>query len=319
MQAIYKHTNSMISVIIATRGRGVQLYRCIRSILKNDFADFEILILEQKTAPSSGLDRIYHKNTKVITISLNNVGKSIALNEGIIRAKGDICAFTDDDCIVSDDWLSRIDNYFARHKNIAGVFGNTYPYQPNKHKSLSCPSVMELNSYAITDNPYIVVNEKLGMGNNMSIKKSVLINVGPFKKWLGPKGLIGGGGDEGELAYRILKLGYKLAHDPSIRVHHDRWQTYPQYQIQQSQYSVGALAYTSYHFLKSKDTRILLLARHYIDTRLFAMVHHVIYQITHIPFQPKKWSVRELLFAVPEIIAIMIGTLRGTFYAITDN
>ena len=50
-------------------------------------------------------------------------GMCAALNLGIKNAKGDIICITVSDCIVPDDWLEKISEFFGAHPDVEGVGG----------------------------------------------------------------------------------------------------------------------------------------------------------------------------------------------------
>ena len=78
----------MISVLIATKNRDEDLAKCLNSILKNKKTDFEILVLDQSSNQLSKLLCDDINNKRVRYYHLQNKGKSVALNVGIKKAKG---------------------------------------------------------------------------------------------------------------------------------------------------------------------------------------------------------------------------------------
>ena len=57
-----------------------------------------------------------------------NAGPAAARNRGWREAAGEIIAYTDDDCLVPLDWLSRLEDGFLRHPEAVGVGGYHSPY-----------------------------------------------------------------------------------------------------------------------------------------------------------------------------------------------
>ncbi|MGH9642979.1 MAG: glycosyltransferase, partial [Terriglobales bacterium] len=55
-------------------------------------------------------------------------GKSCALNAGIREAKGEIIAFTDDDCVPSRSWVARIVKEFESDSELAVLGGRVELY-----------------------------------------------------------------------------------------------------------------------------------------------------------------------------------------------
>lgn len=304
----------MISVLIATLNLDKKLTTCVKSILACPFYRYEIIIIHQTKRRKIRKIPFILRNSHVRLIHTNTFGKSRALNLAIQIARGKYCAITDDDCIVSDTWLSSIQDFF-KTSSADGVFGTTLPYKQNIHQGLHCPSVNENISKFTTRNPYTIVQEELGVGNNLCVRKDVLLRIGGFTPWLGPGNGTVGGGDENELVYRLLRQGYSISHDPSIKVFHNKWLGYWQYQIQQSRYSEGIIAYCTFHYFHSKDKQIISIAKHHITHRLFSMFSHVASQWTRYPLKPRQWHIRELVSTIPEFLALISGFIKGGYHA----
>ena len=150
-------------------------------------------------------------------------GKTRALNTGIKAARGNICAFTDDDCIPDTKWLENIVHIFRTNPMISGVFGKTLPYRPNLHPNLICPCTFNKPQKRIITKPHRHW-EDIGFGNNMAFKKATLEKIGLFKTWLGP-GSVGSNCEDGELAQRALIRGYSIGYNPHMIVYHNKWLT----------------------------------------------------------------------------------------------
>lgn len=98
----------MISIIVPIYNAEQYLNRCMESILKQTFQNYEILLIDDGSTDSSGKIcneyalsdgriRVYHKL---------NGGSASARNLGLKEANGDYIVFIDADDIVSPDYLS---------------------------------------------------------------------------------------------------------------------------------------------------------------------------------------------------------------------
>lgn len=76
--------------------------RCIESILKQSYKNFEIIIVDDGSVDNSFklVNSKYSKNKKIKIIQQVNMGQSSARNRAIRNSKGDLFAFVD-----SDDWI----------------------------------------------------------------------------------------------------------------------------------------------------------------------------------------------------------------------
>ncbi len=238
--------SSNISVIIATKNRSNQLDRCLNALLNSVIKPLEIIIVDQSTN-SKTKDLVFKFNNNSLKYShLNSNGKSKSLNYAIPLAKGDILAFTDDDCLVSKNWIGAIIKSFKKNKSISLCFGKTLPYQPKKHKNEVCPCTFEKDSdkFTITQKP-CKHWETVGFGNNMAIKASIFKKVGLFKEWLGP-GSIGSNAEDAEIINRCLVGGYKIGYEPAMKVHHNKWLNAKEMNKQEWSYICGGMACYGY-------------------------------------------------------------------------
>ncbi len=242
----------MISVLIASKDRHSQLIDCIKSILNNDFNNYEIIIIDQTI--NKWISNLL-QNKKIRYYHRPGKGKSHALNYAISQAKGDILAFTDDDCIVDQNWLTNIKKYFAENNQVDGIFGQTYPYQPEKHKNLICPAVTK-PKYFITNNPSIIFEKKIGKGNNMAWQKQIFNKSNTFKTWLGP-GTNTTGAEETEFAYRNLLNKRKIGFCANIICYHNNWITKEAQKDLLKKKKMGEIMFQSYYFFKNNDFLLL--------------------------------------------------------------
>ncbi len=92
----------MISIIIPIYNAKSYVPRCLDSIIKQDFADWEAVIVNDGS--TDGIEEVFdyyaNKDSRIKTISIKNAGVSNARNVGILNAQGDYIYFLD-----VDDWL----------------------------------------------------------------------------------------------------------------------------------------------------------------------------------------------------------------------
>ena len=175
----------LVSVIVATINRPHHLQRCIEAILLSSYTNFEIVVIDQSNMLQGFSANHFFTSKKIVYMHVKQKGKTRALNTGIKAARGNICAFTDDDCIPDTKWLENIVHIFRTNPMISGVFGRTLPYRPNLHPNLICPCTFNKPQKRIITKPHRHW-EDIGFGNNMAFKKATLEKIGLFKTWLGP-------------------------------------------------------------------------------------------------------------------------------------
>lgn len=107
-----------ISVVIPTYKRPALLERCLNALMEQTFPskDFEIIVVSDGPDDTTGslLESMpCRKDPSVRYYALPaNAGPAAARNFGWTLAQADLVAFTDDDCIPSDQWLSAMWNAY---------------------------------------------------------------------------------------------------------------------------------------------------------------------------------------------------------------
>ncbi len=112
-----------ISVVIATYNRKTQLKSCLTAVSRQTFPPIEIIIVDD--ASTDGTEEMIANqfpHIKYLRL-MHNGGPAIARNRGVQTAKGDIIAFTDDDCIVPPGWLQQLTAAWEKHPEVVGVSG----------------------------------------------------------------------------------------------------------------------------------------------------------------------------------------------------
>lgn len=127
-----KDTN--ISVVIPTRNNKEKLRTCIRALLKSYFLIKEIIIIDNSSDDHTR--RMVSKFKKsypnlVFYYKEKTVGSYRCRNKGIIKAKGKILVFLDDDCIVSKKWISIVIKQITWHPDCAIMGKNINAYTDN--------------------------------------------------------------------------------------------------------------------------------------------------------------------------------------------
>ena len=95
--------NPKVSVIIPIYNAEKYLRRCIESVLKQDFEDCELLLVDDGSKDSSGhiCDEYAKQDERVRVIHKENSGVSDSRNLAISKARGEYLQFMD-----SDDWIT---------------------------------------------------------------------------------------------------------------------------------------------------------------------------------------------------------------------
>lgn len=124
----------MISVIVPIYNTEKYLPRCIDSILKQTFTDFELLLIDDGSTDNSGkiCDEYAIRDSRIRVFHKKNGGISSARNMGLDNAVGDWITFVDADDWVDENIYSKL-HYEALMSNADIVLCDFYLYYNNKN------------------------------------------------------------------------------------------------------------------------------------------------------------------------------------------
>jgi len=215
-----------ISVVVITRNRSQFLERCVQSLIRQDYQNCEILVVD-----SSGnyltKKLIEEKFKNVRYLYLNN-GKNrmpASRNLGIRYALGDVVAFLDDDVVVLRGWLKACrDGYID--KKVGGVGGRIIDIDGDNvvaHTKMMHGKVLigEMTSDILGMGNFHIDTRKLIevaylRGCNMSFRKELLCKIGGFDGNYSGDNFM----EEIDVCFRIRKLGCKLHYNADMAIEH---------------------------------------------------------------------------------------------------
>jgi hypothetical protein len=114
---------SLLSVVMPTHDRATQLERAARSVLDQDGADVELVIVDDASSDdtSAVTDRLSADPRVRVVRNDRAVGPGAARNRGIAEARGELLGFCDDD----DAWLpgaaTTLVGYLDAHRHLGSV------------------------------------------------------------------------------------------------------------------------------------------------------------------------------------------------------
>lgn len=179
---------------------------------------------------------------------MHKKGLSKGRNFAIKKARGEILAFTDDDCLVDKDWLKNIYSSFHERKEISATFGRVLPYKPENNLNLSCTAITKFKRKKIISRPR-KQERFIFLGNSLSFRRKVFDKIGFFKEWLGV-GSVGMATEDEELVYRLFKNKGKVLLNSSVLIYHDGWLTKEDCYRKLTKYQCGFFAAFGYYAFK---------------------------------------------------------------------
>lgn len=214
-----------ISVVICTRNRPDLLRRCLTSLALQERAPLETLVVDND--PDSGITRpVVDAFTGAEYVAEATPGLSPARNAGVLNARGDVIAFTDDDVRVHRGWVAALTRIFEEDA-LAATTGLILPdaldtpaqlaFQLNGEGWGFRPLTFDSAFFDATNRIGVPV-WRIGAGANMAFRRRVFCDVGLFDERLGAGR--SGCSEDSELWYRLLVAGESIRYDPSAVVFH---------------------------------------------------------------------------------------------------
>jgi glycosyltransferase involved in cell wall biosynthesis len=192
----------VISIVVPAYNEEENITACLESLNRQTLPriEYEIIVVDgnskdrtrELAAPLA--DQVFVQTSK-------RVGG--ARNDGAMKARGEILATTDADCILPPDWLERIRDDFARYHPVQ-LYGTVYPREEglSYRVSLAFANTFSRIGYH-TGTLYYT------LGCNTAFDRQAFIRAGMYRSV--------DAGDDLEIALRMKRFG-KVIFDPKLRV-----------------------------------------------------------------------------------------------------
>jgi len=251
-----------VSLIIATRDRCQQLARCLGSVVRIEFErQWELIVVDNGSTDATA--ELTQQFRDQIGVPLRYVlepkpGLGNAHNAGVAVARGEILAFTDDDCYPETDFLKRVWYAFA-DPSVGFIAGQIKLHDPADHPM----TTIEITT-PYTFRPGRLVRAGGFGGANMAFRRKVLAEIGGFDPLFGPGALFNA--EDVDAAARASAIGWKGEYRPEVIVRHHHGRKTPDIPRLVKSYGIGVGAYQMKLLLEGRQflafARSMYQARH---------------------------------------------------------
>ncbi len=189
--------------------------RFFADLLKFDrlnYSDYEILVVSDKKV------NIYRPKVKVILTGLANTGPAEKRDLALKSARGEICAFIDDDAYPHKDWLKNAVKLFANLEVVAVGGPGLTPPEDGFWEQVTGVAFQSRFCGGSTQHRFTKAKKSFVKdypAYNLLVRTDVLKNVGGYGSYFY-------GGEDTFLCLKIIKKGWKILYDPEVIVYHHR-------------------------------------------------------------------------------------------------
>jgi GT2 family glycosyltransferase len=204
------------SVIIATYGRDSCLVTTIRSVLLQDYPDFELLVVDQSSDHAPEVE-IFLRNLDDPRYSYHLItppSLPAARNFGMARASGEIVIYIDDDVLLDRDFIHTHVKAYERTERIAAIGGRVRTPDPAISTHLRALSAD--GSWSGGFNFPGEGELETVVGCNMSFRRSALEEIGGFDPSYEGNALR----EESDVCFRLRRQGYQIRYEPRAGLDH---------------------------------------------------------------------------------------------------
>ena len=224
-EPVLRHPVDSLSVVVCayTTARWDDLCRSVDSVLADDAPRLQVVVVIDHN------DELYRCATRRfgadrrISVLPNSAtpGLSGARNTGVQAAEGAVVAFVDDDAAVQPGWSRALLRHYTDPR-VAGVGGYAAPIWPQDRPHWMPAEFDWVVGCSYTGQPERLAAVRNPLGCNMSVRRSVLAEIGGFRSEVGRVGALPVGGEETELFLRLrsCRPADRVLLDPAAAVRH---------------------------------------------------------------------------------------------------
>jgi GT2 family glycosyltransferase len=217
----------LVSAIVCTRGRAVQVERAARSLLDDD-GNIELIVVDQSDDEQTS-DALHPlaADGRLRYVKSARRGKGAALNEGLDLARGQIVVLTDDDCIVPRGWVTAMARVLESQPRAAIAFCRVVPV-PYDRGAGYVPAYEPTTSRTLRT--VAAIRDGLGLGAAMAVRREFVHALGGVDESFGPGGRFPSA-DEWDLCLRALLTGHEIYETAELEVVHDGFRSFAEGRI----------------------------------------------------------------------------------------
>jgi glycosyltransferase involved in cell wall biosynthesis len=234
-----------VSVVMCTRNRPDLIARAVSSVLDNDHARFNLIVVDQSDDDQTGATvralGATHANLRYVHTP--TPGLSRAYNIGVRATTGTLIAFTDDDCAAPNDWITSIARAFSNEPDAEMLYGQVLLPESLRDHPEQVPTLPIARPARLSKREGFRI---FGMGANFALRRSLFERIGGFDEILGGGAPLRSSQDF-DFQYRAYLAGAVILLRPEVAVDHYGVRTPAQWPATHRAYGIGDGAFYFKH------------------------------------------------------------------------
>jgi GT2 family glycosyltransferase len=221
-------TGLSLTVAVCTRDRASDLARCLASLEQIDYPLLDVLVVDNAPTHEQTERLVRSRHPRMRYICEPIPGTSWARNRAVRDSTSELLAYIDDDVVVDRRWARAVVRLFAENSDVMGVTGLVAPYEIETaaqqwfedHGGFGRGFERRWLRRRQRGSAGALANTgTFGTGANVTFRRMILGDVGPFDPALGG-GTVAEGGEDLDMFFRVLRAGGTLVYEPAAMVRH---------------------------------------------------------------------------------------------------
>jgi GT2 family glycosyltransferase len=208
----------LASVVVPVRNGADTIADCLKALLDQTYPSDRVEIIAVDNASTDRTPQLIRR-LPVRYVYEPRIGRSHARNRGIVASRGEVLAFTDDDCIADSGWLMALIAGFDSDE-VSGVAGEIDPFAPQTAAERYAQAY-----YPSHQSVVLALDEPFAITANVAFRRDVFARIGGFD----PAFVTA---EDVDFGWRFFAAGLKMAYAPAATVAHrtrpNAWQLFRQ-------------------------------------------------------------------------------------------